>query len=278
MSERCQTTRDLLSAYVDGELPPAEAEAIADHLATCAQCSAEYQTMLETVAAVRSQLERYAAPDVLRARIRAALATTPVESGDDVERSSTKRVASTTRPTWIRAAARAAAVVLAAALGSGVTLLASNRRADTSSVATQVLSSHVRSLMPDHLTDIRSTDQHNVKPWFNGRLDYSPNVPRFDEQGYSLIGGRVDYIGNRPVAVVVYSRRQHLINVFSWPAAGVDQTLTSTVANGYNMLHWRSRGIEKWVASDLNAAELAQFATMVRAADSATTTISPVSR
>src|SRR5207248_894122 len=158
---------------------------IADHLTSCAQCSAEYHTMLETVGVLRSELERFTAPDVLRARIRAGIATTRPEldsGGADQSVSAGERRRSRAR--WTRPALLAAALVLAAALGSTATVLAGRHEAGDMSVATQVLSSHVRSLMPDHLTDIRSSDQHNVKPWFNGRLDYSPAVPRFDEQGY----------------------------------------------------------------------------------------------
>jgi anti-sigma factor RsiW len=138
-------------------------------------------------------------------------------------------------------------------------MLATRERIATADVATEVLASHVRSLMPDHLTDVRSSDQHNVKPWFNGRLDYSPTVPRLEDQGFPLLGGRVDYVGGRPVAVIVYSRRQHMINVFSWPTRLSDSPLATTSTNGYNMIHWRSHGVERWVVSDLNSSELRSF-------------------
>ena len=118
--------------------------------------------------------------------------------------------------------------------------------------------------MPDHLTDVRSSDQHNVKPWFNGRLDFSPAVPRLEDHGFPLLGGRVDYVRERPVAVVVYGRRQHIINAFSWPVDGGDEPVQSQEArHGYNMLHWRSGGVEHWVVSDLNAGELTAFAGML---------------
>ena len=266
MSDRCQPTRATLGAYVDGELPPDDAAAIADHLTTCAHCSAEYQTVLDTIALTRSQLERFTAPDVLRARIRAALATTPTEQEPAPERS-TRRPDERSWSRWARPMLIAAGLVLAAALGSGTTLIA-RRQAEPPSIASQVLSSHLRSLMPNHLTDVASNDQHNVKPWFNGRLDYSPSVPRFDDEGYPLIGGRVDYVGGRPVAVVVYGRRQHLINVFSWPSAGADEGISGTAFNGYTMYRWRSGGIEHWVVSDVNAAELKAFAGMIQRASS----------
>jgi anti-sigma factor RsiW len=121
--------------------------------------------------------------------------------------------------------------------------------------------------MPEHLTDVRSNDQHNVKPWFNGRLDFSPTVPRLDEQGFPLLGGRLDYVHGRPVAVVVYGRRQHVINVFSWPASD-DGAATSAPRsrNGYNLEHWRDGAVEYWAVSDLNAAELHTFTDLLRRA------------
>ena len=258
--------REALSAYVDGELPPDDAAAIGDHLTACAHCSAEYQTMLETVALTRSQLGRFTAPDVLRARIRAAIATTPTEQ-EPAPANGAPRANAQRSNRWARRTLLAAGLVVAAALGSGTTLLVGHQ-AEPPSIAAQVLSSHLRSLMPNHLTDVASNDQHNVKPWFNGRLDYSPSVPRFDDQGYPLIGGRVDYIGGRPVAVVIYGRRQHVINVFSWPAAGSDEPLAATASNGYTMYRWRSAGIEHWVVSDVNALELKTFATMIQHASS----------
>ena len=260
MTESLHTTHEALSAYVDGELPPSDATAVAKHLATCSHCAAEYQIMLDTVSLLRSELERFTAPDVLRARIRGAIATTPTEPVTD---SPTPAVAPHpirhSARSWTRPAAWAASLLLAAALGSGVTFMAASGNRGTNTMADQVLASHVRSLMPEHLTDVRSSDQHNVKPWFNGRLDYSPTVPRLEDQGFPLVGGRVDYVGGRPVAVVVYSRRQHMINVFSWPSSDRNEGLRSSTANGYNIFHWRTGGTERWVVSDLNAAELRDF-------------------
>lgn len=269
MTETCKTTLASLSAYVDGELPPDQADAVAEHLASCAACSAEYETMLETVGLLRTQLKRYTAPDVLRARVRTALASTPgapVGEGAELLAPPRQRPRSAR---WTRAASWAAVIVVAAALGGGVTMFVAGRDRQASSTAAEVLSSHVRSLMPDHLTDVRSSDQHNVKPWFNGRLDFSPNVPRLEEQGFPLLGGRLDYVDARPVAVVVYGRRQHIINVYSWPTEAADAPLATTTSHGYTLLHWRSRGSERWVVSDLSTGELEAFAALLRGADSA---------
>jgi anti-sigma factor RsiW len=247
----CASTRELLSAYVDGELPPDEATAVAEHLASCAACSRDYDAMVATVRTLREGLVRFHAPDLLRARVRTALREEqePAASTPTVRRGS--------RVAW-RTVAAAMAIAVAS---SGVTLVATGRRAAPESASAEVLASHIRSLMPEHLTDVRSSDQHNVKPWFNGRLDFSPAVPRLEDQGFPLLGGRVDYVRERPVAVVVYGRRQHIINAFSWPVdEGGDVGIGAPHSrHGYNMLHWRSGGVEHWVASDLNAAELRQF-------------------
>jgi anti-sigma factor RsiW len=260
MPERCRTTSPSLSAYIDGELPPDQAAAVAEHLATCPPCSTEYEAMLETVASLRAELERFTAPDVLRARIRSAIASTPSREGLGEVSTSGIRGAKRRVP-WSRGGSWAAALLLAASLGSGATFLAAGgtERKDNL-IATEVLASHVRSLMPEHLTDVRSNDQHNVKPWFNGRLDYSPSVPRLEDQGFPLVGGRLDYVDGRPVAVVVYGRRQHVINVFSWPTAERDLQRQLSSKNGYTMIRWRSQGAEHWVLSDLNVDELQSLA------------------
>jgi anti-sigma factor RsiW len=251
----CAPTRELLSAYIDGELPPDQATEIAEHLASCAACSRDYDAMVATVGTLREGLVQFRAPDLLRARVRTALREEqePAASTPTVRRGS--------RVAWRTIAA---AMVIAVA-SSGVTLVATGRRAAPEPASEEVLASHIRSLMPEHLTDVRSSDQHNVKPWFNGRLDFSPTVPRLEDQGFPLLGGRVDYVRERPVAVVVYGRRQHIINAFSWPVDGVDEPVQSDAPrHGYNLLHWRSGGVEHWVTSDLNATELREFVGLLR--------------
>jgi anti-sigma factor RsiW len=158
----------------------------------------------------------------------------------------------------------AAAAVLIAVASSGVTIAALHRENDTRAVADEVLASHVRSLMPGHLTDVASNDQHNVKPWFNGRVDLSPSVPRLDSAGFPLLGGRLDYVASRRVAAVVYGRRQHIITVYTWSSPGDDASQSSLSTQGYHMMRWRSGQMESWVISDLNASELAQFVALFR--------------
>jgi anti-sigma factor RsiW len=264
--------RDELAAYVDDELPPARARDVAEHLTACADCSAAYEAMLATVARLREDLVYYPAPDTLRVRVRAALRESAHR--ESARRESARRETAShddTRPAPTRDRRRrwlpsVAAAVALAAVSSGATLVATRAREGGARVEQEVVASHIRSLMPDHLTDVRSNDQHNVKPWFNGRLDFSPAVPRLDSLGFPLLGGRLDYVGSRPVAVVVYGRRKHVINAYSWPAPGDDTGDARDEANGYHTLHWRAGGVEHWLVSDLNPSELAQFAGLLRAA------------
>jgi anti-sigma factor RsiW len=118
--------------------------------------------------------------------------------------------------------------------------------------------------MADHLTDVASSDQHTVKPWFHGKLDFAPPVDDFAGDGFPLIGGRLDYLDHRSVAALVYRHAQHPINLFVYPADGPDMAPVASVETGYNILHWRSGGMDFWAVSDVNAAELADFEKLLR--------------
>jgi anti-sigma factor RsiW len=162
----------------------------------------------------------------------------------------------------------AAAVLAVVAVGAWQLSAA---RAARDAIAGEVLASHVRSLLGEHLTDVASTDQHTVKPWFNGRLDFSPPVSDFAGAGFPLLGGRIDYVGGRAVAALVYGRRRHVINVYLWPAErGATAGPAALTRQGYHLRHWTTPVFVYWIASDLGTAELDQFAGLLRSADAAT--------
>jgi anti-sigma factor (TIGR02949 family) len=249
---QCDECRDALNAYVDGELMPEEAEEVRRHLPACEECAAQHDTLVAVSRRVKAGLQRHQAPDVLKARIRNALA-------HPSEFEAPRRQRSVPWPTLI-----AAGLVLAVVSAGGSFAIA-RRGAPAPAMAEQVLSSHIRSLMPGHLTDVTSNDSHNVKPWFNGRLDLSPTVPRLDTAGFPIVGGRLDYVGGRSVAVVVYSRRQHVINVFSWPTVGgAAEPARVSIEKGYHLVRWSAGGVEYWAVSDLNVPELEQFVSLFR--------------
>jgi anti-sigma factor RsiW len=248
----CKECLDSLSALVDGELVADEAAAVRDHLATCDECAAQQAQLVEGTMRLKGALMRYEAPDVLKARIRASLARPEAEIV-----AAPRAVPFYRAMKWPTALAAAAVV---AVLSSAVTLSIANRNAAGDSLQQELLASHIRSLMPGHLTDVASNDQHNVKPWFNGRVDMSPTVPRLDSLGFPLIGGRIDYINGRSVPVIVYTRRQHVINVYSWPSNAVSDKAETAASHGYNLIRVPRDGEELWFVSDLNRAELDSFA------------------
>ncbi len=252
----CQEARRLLHAYVDGELDLVRQMEIETHLKACRACTAAYEEHRALQSALRGAGLRYRTPAQLEARVRAAVGAARTHAPREMPR----RVVWGSPLGWLAAAA---AIVLVVFLGWKIL---PSWRPGNEQLASEVVAGHVRSLLASHLLDVPSTDQHTVKPWFAGKLDFSPPVGDFKEQGFELVGGRLDYLDGRAIAALVYRRRQHTINLFVWPAqTSAQEDEEASSRQGYNLIHWKQAGMNFWAVSDLNAAELAQFAGLVRA-------------
>ena len=238
----CTLHRHLLEAYLDGELGFERTLEVEAHLASCSVCSSEVQSWKDVRMAMQGSELHHRAPAHLEANLRKLLPQTQTQ-----------------KTPWFQGsiwAVGGAAFATAVLLISFVTM-----RPAGPSPAQDIVASHIRSMMADHLMDVVSTDQHTVKPWFDGKLDFAPPVQDFAADGYPLAGGRLDYVENRKVAVLIYHRALHIINVYVWPAGnnGSSAIRTQTI-NGYNVVSWKKGGFEFRAVSDLNIAELRDLA------------------
>ncbi len=250
----CDDAQLRLHAYLDDELGPVESAQIGQHLDQCPNCLPVYRQMQALRAAVRTRTAYFTAPEGLETSVRSALRANVVEG------SPRREVARK----WLGLGAALAITVVAT---WSLTLLLS-APGEQSRLLREVVSDHVRSLMARHLTDVASSDEHAVKPWFNGKLNFSPPVRDLTTQGFPLVGGRLDYLHGRPVAALVYRHRKHPINLFVWPAPAGAATGERTYAReGYNVVHWVGGGMNFWAISDLNRKELQAFARLLRRPD-----------
>jgi anti-sigma factor RsiW len=247
----CQEVKTVIDGYVDGELGPIHNREIEQHLQGCAVCSKVYDGHQALQAAIRNSALHFKSPVALQPRIQSSLRQGR-EAGPTLAAMPWR---------WISVAASLAVVAI---LTWRFVPFFEGPAADNLLIQ-EVTADHVRSLMASHLVDIASSDRHAVKPWFTGKLDFAPSVVDLTDHGFPLIGGRLDYLDNRAVAAVIYKRREHMINVFIWPAAHTSSGESKPVTHqGYQHLHWRQAGMTYWVVSDLNSRELQDFVRLLQ--------------
>ncbi|HEV2290735.1 MAG TPA: zf-HC2 domain-containing protein [Gemmatimonadales bacterium] len=247
----------MLDALLDGELAPPEAREVEAHLMGCAECARVRERRLALRERLLHARNAITAPADLRRQVGNAIA------GSGVTRF---------RPRW-----RAGAVVRIIGAAAALLLVASGgwwmatRGAAERELQSELLASHIRSLLPGHLTDVLSSDQHTVKPWFDGKVDFSPPVTDLAAEGFPLIGGRLDYVGGRVVAALAYGRRRHLISVFLWPASSPSSALSVPSAapalvtrQGYHLLRGDCGAYTCWLVSDVGESDLQELVGMLR--------------
>jgi len=238
----CEETEILLHALIDNELDAGHAREVEAHVATCARCAAKLAAYRDMRDATRGVTLRHVAPAKLRATIE-------------------REIPSPTRATSRRALLKGFALggVVSAAAAASVAFVVVKQDRD-SRILGETISAHLRSLQADHLTDVLSSDQHTVKPWFNGRIDLAPPVVDLTAQGFTLVGGRLDYIDGKPVAAIVYRRRVHVINLFVGQGLGPPLPAPRLeMVQGFNILRWNDQGLTLMAVSDLNRDELEEF-------------------
>jgi len=242
----CQQAKPLIDPYADGELDAAGIPEMEKHFRDCPACALAWHNAQALKKALKQDSLFFIAPKELRQRVKAEL----------YSQFETKSRWHFKNWNWLTAVTSSVATACLALL-LAVTLIRPSARQQ---LAQDIISNHVRSLMANHMLDVVSTDQHTVKPWFNGKLDFSPPVKNLAEQEFPLIGGRLDYLSGRSVAALVFQRHKHVINLFIWPAREKDSEPTSlTPIQGYNLIHWSDADMAFWAVSDLNEKELMEF-------------------
>ena len=249
----CPDKALLLEALFDGELDAVHAAEMEAHMAGCADCRAAFADLGAMRMLLRAPGVRETAPTRLTASLASVLAPTgAAPANDDVVVSAARRRAP--RAAFAGALAVAACVVLAVFAGPVL---------QGGALQDELVAGHVRSLQASHLIDVATSDQHVVKPWFDGKLDFAPAVIDLAPQGFPIVGGRLDYIDHRAVAAVVYKRGRHLINLFIWPDAKATPAGQHT-RDGYTLRAWSQGGMTYWAVSDVNPNDLSQFETLLR--------------
>ncbi len=245
----CSEAQQFLDGYFDGELDLVRAVEIEEHLRQCPLCSAKIEGDQTLRRAITSpDLYFHSSANFKRSLKKALRRETAPTSGWSAK----------SRLRWLWVGAAAGLILIFSVVWSHFSSL--RHPPETNELAQEIIDSHIRSLMPGHLTDVLSTDQHTVKPWFNGKLDFSPPVKNLEADGFVLVGGRLDYISGRNVAVLVYRYRLHIINLFLWPTSENPTSQEVWISrNGYHLAHWIENNLGSWAVSDLNEEELRKF-------------------
>ena len=247
----CARASQLLHGYLDSELDAVHVEEIETHLAACSACATQQAQELKLRSVLQAHAARHAAPARLRRQI-----LTSVRSAQ-----TTQRLRHWFPAGWLQFGGSLAVAVL---LSSAITYIAI-QPGGADRVTDEVVATHVRSLITQRLTDVESSDQHTVKPWFNGKVDFAPLVKDLAEQGFALVGGRLDYIDGRPVAALLYRHRQHWISVFMWPdPSGQNSAARSFSRRGYDVTQWSGGGLRFYMVSDIAAPERSRLVTLLR--------------
>jgi anti-sigma factor RsiW len=248
----------LVQAELDGELGAAEAAALGAHRAGCPICQAAAAELAQARALFGTGLYQ-AMPEDVRGRVMAQLAAAQTSRSAIGSPRAASPLPSRWRRSWSRWWSSAAGFGLGAACAAALAVLVIVPQAPD--LGEQIVAGHIRALQPGHLEDVPSTDQHTVKPWFDGRIDFAPPVKDLAAQRFPLRGGRLDYVAGRPVAALVYQRDKHVIDLFVWPAAqSAARPAATTERQGYNVVHWVQDGMNLWAVSDLEAGQLREFA------------------
>ena len=246
----CDESARLIDAYLDGELDAATCLRVEEHLAGCPACQEKLESRQILTSLVAEEAPRYTASPFLATRIRAMLREEePVPTKAPWWSFLSLR--------WIYSGVGTALAVVAFTLFFAAPGAFPER-------AQEGINDHIRSLQVNHLMDVASTDQHTVKPWFAGKLDYSPQVIDLKTQDYPLIGGRLDVLGGRNVAAIIYQRRKHYINLFVWPSDAAAIGDRATEKDGYHVISWTQNGMNYMAVSELGVKELKDFTGMIR--------------
>jgi anti-sigma factor RsiW len=256
----CPQARLLVDAYADGELDPAGVLQMEQHFRDCPACAQAFRNVQNLRKSLKPEALRFTAPAEWRNKLESEWRSQVERSPGQNENSRIQEGLVTPRRDFFKFAFlflnSAAAVCLALLISFALARPSSQQQ-----LAQEIVSSHIRSLMANHEMDVASSDQHTVKPWFDGKLDFSPPVKDLAAQGFPLIGGRLDYLNNRAVAALVFHRAKHVINLFVWPSSEADSEAGARPSiNGYNLIHWSRAGMTFWAVSDLNEKELMEFA------------------